>query len=165
MFDKFDNPFDHSSGFTVDFNRVIDNSQYSSLVKFLAMTVQRQGYVSVGDFFKNISDSDLVYLVECIEAFEEMDELEYMGSDMVEEMMLMTLMLSQGEGGEEDSIEDMQRKIHTFCLLAVITSLYRRGLIDVNFENFSLQEDANDKIIAKRKPDVDYGSLLSEDDE
>lgn len=159
-----DNFFEGS--YAVNLDEVINSDQHSSIVKMLAMQIKQNSYVTVGDFFRNLSSSDLQYLVDAIEEFNQMEDEESLDDPMVDDLLLLTMMLSKGEGGEEDSMEDLHRKMNCFCMLAITSSLQRKGLIDAFYENFSLQEDAGENMIAKRRDDVDYDSLsLDEDDD
>lgn len=160
MTDDFEN-----GKFSVNYDQVIASDVHSSIVKMLALQIKQNSYLTVGDFFRNLSKSDLEYLVNAIEEANEMDEEEYMESDKVDDLLLLTMMLSQAEGGEEDGIDDLHNKMNCFCMLTVTTSLHRKGLVDVFYENFSLQQDAGSNIIAKRKDGVDYDSLADEDDD
>lgn len=157
--------FEFNGNFSINFDEVINSPKYSSILKFLAKQIQETQYISTGDFFRNLSDSDIQYLCDAIEDANVMEDDEYMEDERVDELLLLTMMLSQGEGGEEDSIEELQRKMNAFCALAITTSLSRKGLVDVFYENFSLQEDTENKVVAKRKDGVDYDSLLSDMDD
>lgn len=151
--------------FSVNYDQVIASDAHSSIVKMLALQIKQNSYLTVGDFFRNLSNSDLEYLVYAIEEANQMDEEEYLESDKVDDLVLITMMLSHAEGGEEDGVEDLHQKMNCFCMLTMTTSLHRKGLVDVFFENFSLQQDSSENIIAKRKDGVDYDSFTEDEDD
>lgn len=151
--------------YSVNLDEIIKSTERSSIVKMLAMQIKQNSYLTVGDFFKNLSSTDLQYLVDAIEETNEMDEEEYLESDKADDLLLITLMLSKAEGGDEADAEDLQRKMQCFCMLTITASLHRKGLVDVFYENFSLQEDASENMIARRKDGIDYDSLSFDGDD
>jgi hypothetical protein len=151
--------------FSVNLDEVIKSATYSSIVKMLALQIKQNSYLTVGDFFRKLSDNDLESLVDAIEEANLADEESYEESSQVDDLILLALMLSQAEGGAEEDIDEVYQKINCLCMLAVTTSLHRKGLVEVYYENFSLQQDANENIIAKRKDGVDYDSFLDDEDE
>lgn len=161
-----DNFFEN--GFSVNYDQIIASNNYCSIVKMLALQIKMNPYTTVGEFFKGLSDDDIQYLVDMVEksnALGEEDTEEEYESSGVEDLMLLSLMLSRAEGGEEECFEEIQQKLNSLCLLIITTSLHRKGLVDVFYENYSLQEDARSRPVAQRKEDLDYDTLFGEEDD
>jgi hypothetical protein len=157
--------FNEEGTYSINFDMIAESKEYSALVRLLAHNIKQNSYMSLGDFFKNIPDPDLEYMMDIIESVAD-EESEFDENDTaLDELIIMTMMLNKAEGGEDMDMEETHKKINALSVLAVTTSLARRGLVDVYYENFSLQEDAENLMVAKRRDDIDYDSLLSDLDD
>jgi hypothetical protein len=114
------------------------------LTRTLAIDLQTKQYLKVGDFFKSLSNEDLRTLGDIIEAGEEADHFS--------EMLLMSHMLSQGEGlgVKFESIETVTARLNQFIMLVTIESLHRKKLVKAYHDNFSFGDDAKDKIVVEK---------------
>jgi hypothetical protein len=100
-------------------------------------------YMAVGDFFKNLSDSDLDTLLKSSEP--ETQE------SMMDDILLITMMLRGAEGLEQfTNIETSLQNVEQLITMLVLESLHRKGLVKLNHENMSFGEDMGDKIVVEK---------------
>jgi len=133
---------DVPGSFHIDLAKVAKNKDFSSLVRLLATDMITTGYVHVGNFIHDMSDSEIETLLDG------MDEQE---DQQMQEIILISEMLAIGEGCEpsKDTDEFTDRANHLAMLLA-IEGLSRKGLVKAYHENFSFHEDSGDKIIVEK---------------
>jgi len=133
--DKFKN-------ITVAYDKVIKSKDFLPVTRALAMDLSESGYMSPGDFLKNLSDSDVNALLKIT------DNEENPG---LEEILLMSEMLANGEGlGYSKNINEMHVRMNTFCGFLAIEGLRRKGMVKVYHENISFGEEYESKIIVER---------------
>ena len=130
-------------GFCVNIHEVVTKKDLLSVTRLLAADLIVRPYMPVGDFFKNISDSDLKTLVNAVEPE---NQESHMG-----DILLLGIMLRTAEGLEQltsfDAALDVSKQFMTFVIME---SLYRKGLIKLHRENMSFGEDMGDKIVAEK---------------
>jgi hypothetical protein len=117
---------------------------FSSIVKMTALKLIENPYMSLGDFFKGLTNNDLTALNFMV------DMIETDGQSQ-EDLVLLTEMLSRAEGAETADPHQGALNVSYFCNLVTIVSLYRKGLVDVIFENMSFGLDMKDKPIVQAK--------------
>jgi hypothetical protein len=139
---------DENGSLTITYENIIKSKQLMPVTRTLAMDLSMCEYLSVGDFFKSLSDFDVQNLLEISE-----DE----NSDKFSEIALIAEMLAGGEGlvsfeggNTEKGLESFAERINTFCGFIAIESLYRKGLIKVYHENMSFGSDMGSKIIVEK---------------
>ena len=135
--------FDASDEMTINYAEVTKSKDLLAVTRLLAADLIARPYMSVGDYMKSISDSDLAQLIEISEDDE---------NPRYEDLILISEMLAAAEGlpGTFD-LEDVQKRIATLISFLVIESLARKNLVDVYRENFSFGEDMGGKIVVKKK--------------
>jgi hypothetical protein len=104
----------------------------------------RNPYTSLGKFFKTISDDNLLALSEIIEE----GDSEF--NERMEDIVLMTEMLSRAEGVPSESIEEITENVNYFGACVTCVSLARKGLVRVYYENMSFGTDNGEKILVER---------------
>jgi len=104
----------------------------------------RNPYTSLGKFFKKLSDENLQVLSEIIEE----GDSEF--NDGLEDVVLMTEMLSRAEGVPSQSIEEITENVNYFGMCVTCVSLARKGLVRVYYENMSFGTDHGDKVLVER---------------
>jgi hypothetical protein len=122
-----------------------DEAPYSSIVKMTAQKLMKSSYMSLGDFFKSLTNNDLTVLNLMVDMFETDERCQ-------EDLIVLTEMLAMAEG--EDISADAKQLVSNvayFCDLVAITSLYRKGLVDVIFQNMSFGSDMSDKPVVRVK--------------
>jgi hypothetical protein len=131
-------------GFFVICNEVVKDKELLAVTRLLASDLMVKNYLSVGDFLKNITDTDLKTLIDGSVIDDDNHEL-------LDDIMLIALMLSNAESSEEvKSLDDFQRIISQFISFLAMESLYRKGLIKLYRENMSFSKDMGDKMVAER---------------
>ena len=104
----------------------------------------RNPYTSLGKFFKKLSDENLEVLMEII------DEGDSEFNERMEDIVLMTEMLSRAEGVPSESIEEITENVNYFGACVTCVSLARKGLVRVYYENMSFGTDNGEKVIVER---------------
>jgi len=127
----------------IDLQKVAESSSIPSTIRALAMDLMRCPYISVGDYLKNLSDNEVFGLQELV------DE---QTAESLENILLMTIMLSKAEAadGPWEDKELLAKQLSKMQVLITITSLHRKGMVRVWYENFSLGDDMIDKKIAEK---------------
>lgn len=128
--------------FALAYENIIKSKGLMPVTRTLALDLTSQGYMSVGDFLKSLSDSDVQNLLNISE--DEEDE-------QFSEIALIAEMLAGAEGliAFKD-IDTFSARINQFCAFIVIESLARKGLVKVFHENMSFGEDMDSKIIVEK---------------
>ena len=106
--------------------------------------LMRNPYTSLGKFFKKLSDENLQVLSEIIEE----GDSEF--NEGMEDIVLMTEMLSRAEGVPSQSIEDITENVNYFGACVTCVSLARKGLVRVYYDNMSFGTDQGDKVLVER---------------
>ena len=104
----------------------------------------RNPYTSLGKFFKKLSDENLEVLMEII------DEGDSEFNERMEDIVLMTEMLSRAEGVPTESVEEITENVNYFGACVTCVSLARKGLVRVYYENMSFGTDNGEKVIVER---------------
>lgn len=142
MEDGFD--IEIGGGYSLNYGEIAAHKELMAVTRLLAAEMMKTPYVVVGDFIKDLSDSDLKALMKAEE------EQEF------EDLILMSEMLACGEGCEQSSTDTVfQDRTNYFITLLVIESLARKGLVRVYRENMSFHDDMRDKIVVEKIGD-DY---------
>lgn len=134
--------------FSVNYSVIANDTKMSTLARTLANSIISSGYMSVGSFFKQLADVDVQMLVDMVE--ESSHDVDDEGSPATKELALISMMLYQAEGGMDINIDVLQRLVYTLNLFIVITSLQRKGFVEVFYENYSFDEDMSMEVIARR---------------
>lgn len=153
--------------YSVNFQNIYESETLSQPVKDLAEYVLKHKYATAGDFFRMCPKDYLEDMVEDIEREHAMKEQGYFDEEMSsigEESVLLAMMIGAAEGTIVEDLETFQAMVGRFRVLAIVTSLAKKGIVDVMYENFTLDDEYDERVIAKRKPDLDYGSLLGDEE-
>ena len=124
--------------------KIIDAEGLLPVTKSVAKMLMRNPYTSLGKFFKKLSDENLEVLMEIVE---EGDSEFNVG---IEDIVLMTEMLSRAEGVPSGSIEEITENVNYFGVCVTCVSLARKGLVRVYYDNMSFGKDQGDKVIVER---------------
>lgn len=132
------------SEYHVDLSKVANEKQMMSMTRLLAVELMDNPYKTVGEFFSELSDEDLQKLVDIVETNGE--------SDRTGELLLMMQMLhgAEGLGTKFDNIDGVTKRVNAFSMFAVVTSLHRKGMVKVHFDNMSFGDDMGSKIVVER---------------
>ena len=124
--------------------KIIDSDKLLPVTKSVAKMLMRNPYTSLGKFFRKLSDENLQVLMEII------DEGDSEFNDGMEDVVLMTEMLSRAEGVPSQSIEEITENVNYFGACVTCVSLARKGLVRVYYENMSFGTDHGEKILVER---------------
>ena len=124
--------------------KIIESDKLLPVTKSVAKMLMRNPYTSLGKFFKKLSDENLEILMEII------DEGDSEFNDGLEDVVLMTEMLSRAEGVPSQSVEDITENVNYFGACVTCVSLARKGLVRVYYDNMSFGTDQGDKIIVEK---------------
>ena len=124
--------------------KIIDAEGLLPVTKSVAKMLMRNPYTSLGKFFTKLSDENLEVLMEIVEE----GDSEF--NDGLEDIVLMTEMLSRAEGVPSESIEEITKNVTYFGACVTCVSLARKGLVRVYYDNMSFGKDQGDKVIVER---------------
>ena len=124
--------------------KIIDSDKLLPVTKSVAKMLMRNPYTSLGKFFKKLSNENLEVLMEII------DEGDSEFNERMEDIVLMTEMLSRAEGVPSESIEEITENVNYFGACVTCVSLARKGLVRVYYENMSFGIDNGEKVIVER---------------
>ena len=124
--------------------KIIASDKLLPVTKSVAKMLMRNPYTSLGKFFKKLSDENLQVLSEIIEE----GDSEF--NEGMEDIVLMTEMLSRAEGVPSQSIEEITENVNYFGACVTCVSLARKGLVRVYYENMSFGTDQGEKVLVER---------------
>jgi hypothetical protein len=139
--DEFEFDDNEEGKFTLAYENIIKSKGLMPLTRALALDLTTQGYMSVGDFLKSLSDSDVQNLLNISENNK---------SEQFSEIVLITEMLAAGEGLALEGVDTTTARVNQFCMLIVMESLARKGLVKVFHENMSFGDEMGDKTIVEK---------------
>ena len=134
--------FDDFGGYTVNYDKVINSKDCLAVTRLLAAQVSKTPYMKVGDFFQNISDSDLDTLVKLADEDD---------GENFDDFCLIGEMLAAAEGlAPSDSLEDIHQRITQTISFVIVESLARKKLVKIHYENMSFGEDMAKKLLVEK---------------
>lgn len=139
--------FDDDQTFSINFAQVSKEKSLLSITRLLAVNMMANPYITVGEFLKDIGDSDLDTIGDIIDAGEEHENFS--------DLMLISEMLAVGEGLPQGTVDVMHSRVNMFLTFITCEMLGRKGLIQVVRENMSFGEDMASAIVAKKLDDND----------
>jgi hypothetical protein len=129
--------------FLISFKNVSEDNTMLPTTRLLAIDIIKNGYINVGDFFKNMPESDLQSYLHMSE------EIHNENVDAGAEVLLLSEMLAIGEGLEigfdPDETKTMQARMSQLIMFLSCESLARKGLVKLYRENMSFGEDVGSK--------------------
>lgn len=144
--------------YCVDLDKVSNNDSYSSCTKLLASNLINNPYLTPGEFITSLSNYELEWLLESVEKLKEENEGLYDEDEDVDELILITLMLSQAEGIEVIDEDQLFNSVKMFAIMLIGTQLSREGLVKLYPEKFSFGEDMQEEVIFERIKDSENDS-------
>ena len=136
---------DLTGGMFVNIAEIAKSKDMMGVTRMLAIDLMDHPYLTVGDFLKDISDTDLQNLLQGAETDEETGEVQ------IEDLLLLSMMLHQAEG--LPPIQDDEKATEVMNILInymACESLARKGLVKVYRENMSFGEDCAEKIVVEK---------------
>ena len=127
-----------------DMEKIIGSDKLLPVTKSVAKMLMRNPYTSLGRFFKKLSNENLEILMEII------DEGDSEFNERMEDIVLMTEMLSRAEGVPSQSVDEITENVNYFGACITCVSLARKGLVRVYYDNMSFGADNGDKMIVEK---------------
>lgn len=127
-----------------DMEKIIRAEGLLPITKSVAKMLMKHQYLSLGKFFKRISNEHLQELMEII------DDGDNEFNNGMEDIVLMTEMLSRAEGVPSESIEDITENVNYFGACVTCVSLERKGLVRVFYENMSFGKELGEQTLVEK---------------
>lgn len=128
----------------INLEKILLDSNYSTITKDVIKIIKKHDYMSVGDFFTNLTNSDLTALnCVCEIAFRHNDD------KLKTDLLVITCALQLAEGVEPISDSEQASNVAYFCDLIQIETLARREFVNAFRENFSFGQDMRHKVIVE----------------
>mgnify|MGYP003338742365 FL=1 len=138
---NFDFDPDNMENFHVNYEKVLNMSEFLPVTRLLAADMMKSQYKSIGDFLKSLSDNSLKELSEISQ--DENDE-------RFEQIVLIAEMLSAAEGTNISGMSNFHKRTNMFITILVFESLHRKKLVKLHHENITFGEDMADKIVVEK---------------
>ena len=138
-----DDPIDFENSHP-DMEKIIGSDKLLPVTRSVAKMLMRNPYTSLGRFFKKLSNENLEILMEII------DEGDSEFNERMEDIVLMTEMLSRAEGVPTESVEEITENVNYFGACVTCVSLARKGLVRVYYDNMSFGTDNGEKTLVER---------------
>lgn len=136
--------------FQINYDKIIESADFLAVTRLLASRLKDNPYQNVGEFFKQLSDSDLGVLLEIVDQYQ--DNNDDTNTAHFEEVLLIAEMLAAAEGVSDRTVDDVMGRTTQFMVFVTLESLYRKKLIKLHHDNMSFGEDAGHKIVAEKIP-------------
>ncbi len=133
---------------SINYQNIVSSKDLLAVTRLTAADLIECPYMSLQEFFTNISSTDLQSLVDIVEMADEEPDHEAIGN-----LLLLTEMLTTAEGVDRTDFDDMHERLNTFCMYVILSSLDRKGLIKVHYENMSFGKEMGKKTVAERLDD------------
>ena len=127
-----------------DMEKIIESDKLLPVTKSVAKMLMRNPYTSLGRFFKKLSNENLEILMEII------DEGDSEFNERMEDIVLMTEMLSRAEGVPSQSVDEITENVNYFGACITCVSLARKGLVRVYYDNMSFGKDQGEKVLVEK---------------
>ena len=142
---NFEDTSDTAGKYTIDLKHVMESNQLLGTTRLLAMDIQNKGYVNVGEFFKNLNESDLQKYLDLADSPDD---------DIFSEILLVSELLAMGEGLDngldENNLQISQNRMSQMIMYLACESLARKGMVKLYHENISFGEDMNNKVVVEK---------------
>jgi len=131
-----------SNKLSLAYENIIKAKDLMPVTRALALDLSNTGYISVGDFLRDMNDNDLKNLLDISENKER---------EEYSQILLISEMLATGEGlSSSDNAEEFASRMGQLVMLLAIESLHRKGLVKIYRGNMSFGVDMADKIIVEK---------------
>ena len=131
-----------SNKLSLVYGNIIKAKDLMPVTRALALDLSNTGYISVGDFLRDMNDNDLENLLNISENKER---------EEYSQILLISEMLATGEGlSPSDNAEEFASRMSQLVMLLAIESLHRKGLVKIYRGNMSFGADMADKVIVEK---------------
>jgi hypothetical protein len=130
--------YDDLDSYQLNYDKILQHREFSSVVKQLVVELKINPYKTLGQFLQQLSTEDLSMLLRKVE------------SGDLEEVLLLSEILSRAEGITSENVEVVTRNVNQLSMFIAAESLVRKGLVKAFYENMSFGEDCDKKIVFQR---------------
>lgn len=142
--------------YRINYDTIIDDGNLPSAIRILAAKLKNNPMMTLGKFFTNLSEEELLGL----------RELTFDHEASAPELLLLTMMLSAAEGTSALTEEELAFHINMTSLFISTTVLHNQGMVTAHFENFSYGDDmAEHKMATPTEMGLKYAEQLKKDNE
>lgn len=143
------------STYTVNFQRIANDTESSSLVRRTASQIMLNGgYMNLGEWLKSLSTIELLDLCNMAETVFEAQEEAQPGEpafQAIAEFVILGTMLTAAEGSVDLTDEVIDKHSKAIMFLCVTEGLYRKGLIELYHDKIDFT--SNEKIAKLKDTD------------
>lgn len=134
-------------GDSLNYRNIAEANWILPTIRLLAIDLQKNPYVTVGDWFRGLADSSIYELQELAETCYENPDNE----ESMEQMMLLAMMLASGEGTcDMKDMEKNRTQLGMLMSLITVVGLERKGFVRVFYENLTLGDDMGNAVIVEK---------------
>lgn len=134
-------------GDSLNYRNIAEANWILPTIRLLAIDLQKKSYVTVGDWFRGLTDSSVYELQELAETCYENPDNE----ESMEQMMLLAMMLASGEGTcDMKDMEKNRTQLGMLMSLITVVGLERKGFVRVFYENLTLGDDMGNAVIVEK---------------
>lgn len=134
--------FNEGEIYTIQYDNVINDKKLMASTRLLASEIRTNGYKIVGEYLQELSESDLVYLLDISSKTE---------SEEFSEIALLSEMLATAEGLDPSAdIEIFHQRIVAMIGFLACEGLFRKGMVKLYRENMSFGADMGDKLLVEK---------------
>lgn len=130
----------------VNVDDVANSNSHPAIIRVVANHLLNNQYLTLKDFLKNISDRDLLTLVNMADELHDEEATSRAHHDMT----LLTILLAQGEGVFFSDDKQVSQAVTVAVTLFCMEQLCRRNLIEFYREKASFDVDLYNEVIARR---------------
>lgn len=141
-------------GFKVNLDATINATGLMAVTRMTALSLQTQGYLTVGEFMKSLSDADLTALLDVIDEQKEADDRDELIDDF-QNIVMLTLILTEAESVEIDTMESLQENTYILSVLLTMEGLKRKGFVELFYDKISFGDDFRKEIICRKTEKMD----------
>ncbi len=128
--------------FEMNLDRIIVDKKIHSMIRLLAVEIQRNPYITVGEWLKSMNDDECESLCDHL--------VESDSADSMSDLILLGIMLTRTESVFIETDSDLAQAASKMRMFLSISSLHRKGFVRARYENMSFGEDADKLIIAEK---------------
>lgn len=125
--------------YKINYDVIIEDARIPTAIRLLAAKLKNNPMMTVGKFFANLSDDELVGLRELI----------FDTEASAPELLLLTMMLSAAEGTSAIDGDELIKHVMCTSLFITTAGLHRQGFCTAHFDNFSYGDDMAHHILAE----------------
>jgi hypothetical protein len=138
----------------LQYRKVMLAETFLCSTRLLAALLRENPYITVSKYFDLVPDSDLQALIDIIECYKA--DVDRVGEDAasmsgLEEVLVLSEMLSTAEGVKSESLDDVQANLNAMAGFIICESLSRKQLATVVRANMSFDPQYRHLTIIKAR--------------